>query len=205
MLTAPACTLIVCHACDLVHRREGIVDGARMRCVRCRAELYRTSAAGMDTAIALAVTALVLLLLSNAYPLVALQLNGSSRATTLLGAALGLYRQGYVPIAALVLLTTVLIPLFQICGLLYVLVPLRARRPAPGRNRVFRTLTQLRPWAMSEVFLLGALVALVKLAALAQVIPGISLFAYGALMLALSALTSITPTEQFWRWTEVHR
>jgi len=195
-------SLIVCHACDLVHRRDVIMDKARVRCVRCRAELYRTNSASIDTAIALAVTAAVLLLLSNAYPLVALQLNGSVRATTLMGAAIGLYDQGYAPVAALVLLTTLLVPLFQISGLLYVLVPLRANRRAPGQNELFRALTYLRPWAMTEVFMLGALVALVKLSALAEVIPGVSLFSYGALMLALSALTSITPTEQFWRWVD---
>jgi paraquat-inducible protein A len=195
-------SLIVCHACDLVHRRDVILDKARVRCVRCRAELYRTNSANIDTAIALGVTAAVLLLLSNVYPLVALQLNGSARATTLVGAALGLYNQGYAPVAALVLLTTLLIPLFQISGLLYVLVPLRANRRAPGQNELFRALTHLRPWAMSEVFMLGALVALVKLAALAEVIPGVSLFSYGALMFTLSALTSITPTEQFWRWVD---
>jgi paraquat-inducible protein A len=195
-------SLIVCHACDLVHRRGAILEKARVRCVRCRAELYRTNSASIDTAIALAVTAAVLLLLSNAYPLVALQLNGSVRATTLVGAAIGLYNQGYAPVAALVLLTTLLVPLFQISGLLYVLVPLRAGRRAPGQNELFRALTRLRPWAMSEVFMLGALVALVKLSALAEVIPGVSLYSYGALMFALSALTSITPTEQFWRWVE---
>jgi len=195
-------SLIVCHACDLVHRRDAILDRARVRCVRCRAELYRTNSASIDTAIALAVTAAVLLLLSNVYPLVALQLNGSVRATTLMGAAIGLYDQGYAPVAALVLLTTLLVPLFQISGLLYVLVPLRANRRAPGQNELFRALTYLRPWAMTEVFMLGALVALVKLAALAEVIPGVSLYSYGALMLALSALTSITPMEQFWRWVD---
>jgi paraquat-inducible protein A len=194
--------LIVCHACDLVHRRDAIMDKARVRCVRCRAELYRTNSASIDTAIALAVTASVLLLLSNVYPLVALQLNGSIRATTLVGAAIGLYNQGYAPVAALVLVTTLLVPLFQISGMLYVLIPLRANRRAPGQNELFRALTHLRPWAMSEVFMLGALVALVKLAALAEVIPGVSLFSYGALMLTLSALTSVTPTEQFWRWVD---
>ncbi len=199
-------SVIVCHACDLVHRRDAIMDNARVLCVRCRAELYRTNSASIDTAIALAATAAILLLLSNAYPLVALQLNGSFRATTLVGAARGLYVQGYAPVAALVLATTVLVPLFQIAALLYVLVPLRRRNGrALGQNEVFRALTRLRPWAMSEVFMLGALVALVKLSALAQVIPGIALFAYGALMLALAALTSITPTEQFWRWVEGNR
>ena len=195
-------SLIVCHACDLVHRRDAILDKARVRCVRCRAELYRTNSASIDTAVALGVTAAVLLLLSNLYPLVALQLNGSVRATTLVGAAIGLYNQGYAPVAALVLLTTLLVPLFQIAGLLYVLIPLRANRRAPGQNELFRALTHLRPWAMSEVFVLGALVALVKLSALAEVVPGVSLYSYGALMLVLSALTSITPTEQFWRWVD---
>jgi paraquat-inducible protein A len=198
-------SVIVCHACDLVHRRDAIMDKARVLCVRCRAELYRTNSASIDTVIALAATAAILLLLSNAYPLVALQLNGSFRATTLVGAALGLYEQGYAPVAALVFVTTVLIPLFQIAALLYVLLPLRRNGRARGQNEVFRALTRLRPWAMSEVFMLGALVALVKLSALAQVIPGIALFAYGALMLTLAALTSITPTEQFWQWVEGNR
>ena len=178
------------------------MQDVRVRCVRCRAELYRTSSASIDTAIALALSAAVLLVLSNVYPLVVMQLNGTSRATTLLGAALALYRQGYLPVAVLVVLTTVLVPLFQITGLLYVLVPLRRKRRAPAQNELFRALTRVRPWAMSEVFMLGALVALVKLAALAEVIPGISLFSYGALMLTLSALTSITPTEQFWQWVD---
>jgi paraquat-inducible protein A len=194
--------VIVCHACDLVHRRGALVDGARVRCVRCRAELYRTTSAGIDTAIAMAVTALILLLLSNVFPLVALQLNGSTRTTTLLGAAHALYGQGYASIAALVLLTTVLIPLFQIGSLLCVLLPLRMARSAPLQSELFRLASRLRPWAMPEVFMLGALVALVKLAALARVVPGIALFAYGALMLTLAGLTSITPTEQIWRWIE---
>ena len=193
-------SMIVCHACDLVHLREAGHAHAILRCTRCRAELYRTRSAGIDAALALATTALVLLLLSNAYPLVELQLSGSRRQTTLIGAALGLYEQGYAPIAALVLITTVLIPFFQSLSLIYVLLPLRRHRRAAGQNPLFRVLTRLRPWAMSEVFMLGALVALVKLAAIAEVVPGIALFSYGASMLTLSALAAITPTEQFWLW-----
>jgi paraquat-inducible protein A len=195
-------SVIVCHACDLAHRGGAIIGHGRVRCVRCGAELYRTSGARLDLALALSITALMLLMLSNLYPLVELQLNGSTRTTTLLGSALGLYRQGYVSIAALVFLTTICVPLFQILALLYVLVPMRIGLQAPGQNELFRALVRLRPWAMPEVFMLGALVALVKLAAMAQVVPGISLFCYGALMMTLSGLTSITPTEQFWQWAE---
>jgi paraquat-inducible protein A len=197
-------SVIVCHACDLAHRLGTTQGKARVRCVRCRAELYRTTSARIDTVLALAATALTLLFLSNAFPLVELQLNGASRSTTLLGAAAGLYDQGYAPIAALVVATTLLVPLFQISTLLYVLVPLRKQRRARGQNELFRMLTRVRPWALPEVFMLGALVAVVKLAAMAHVIPGVALFAYGALMLTLAGLTSLTPTEQFWRWVEGH-
>jgi len=195
-------SVIVCHACDLAHGRDPVLPAARVRCVRCGAEMYRTNGASIDSAIALSLSAAVLLLLSNVYPMVTLELGGSFRATTLLGAALALYGQGYVPVAALVLVTSLLAPLFEIGALLYMLIPLRRRERAPGQNEVFRALSRIRPWAMSEVFMLGALVALVKLAALAHVIPGVSLFSYGALMLVLSALTSIAPGEQFWRWVE---
>jgi len=226
-------SLIVCHACDLVHRRSEVAaERARVRCVRCRAELYRTHSTSMDVAIALAASALVLLVLSNAYPLVTMEVNGSVRTATLMRAVWDMYLQGYVPVAVLVLLTTVLVPLFQISALLYLLISLRKNRrssgpayagrrsagprfaarrtaarrvaapPIAGRNELFRALTWLRPWAMPEVFMLGALVAMVKLSVMATVVPGIALFSYGTLMLMLAALTAITPAEQFWQWVE---
>lgn len=193
-------SVIVCHACDLAHRLDRIAPAARVRCVRCRAELYRTNAAGIDTAIALALTALVLFIIANAYPLVAFKVNGATRMTTLTGAALGLYDQGYAELAVLVIFTAVLVPLTQILAFLYVLVPARIGLRAPGQEALFRILTALRPWGMSEVFVLGAIVALVKLSAEAEVSPRIALIAYGLLMFTLTALTSVTPAEQFWRW-----
>jgi paraquat-inducible protein A len=194
--------LIVCPACDLAQRRATAPPGGRAHCARCRATLQRPENAAIDTAISWALCALVLLLLSNAYPLVAMQVNGSSRETTLAGAALGLYAQGYASLAALVFLTTVAAPLLQILTVLYVLIPLRRRRHAPGQNAVLRVLTRVRPWSFMEVFMLGALVALVRLAKFAHIEPGISLWSCVLLMLCLSALTSLTPPQQLWRWVE---
>jgi paraquat-inducible protein A len=177
----------------------------RTLCVRCGGLLQRAENGSIDTAIALAVTALVLFAFSNAYPLVAIQSNGAGRATTLMGAALGLYNQGHTLLACLVFFTTIAAPLFQITGLLYLLVPLRLRREAPGQDMVFRMLAQIRPWIFVEVFMLGALVALVRLAAFARVIPGVALWSCALLMFTLTALTSRTSPGQFWRWVEVRR
>ncbi len=193
-------SVIVCHACDLAHRLEGTAPGARVRCVRCRAELYRTSAAGVDAAIALAAASLVLFIIANLYPLVTFKVNGTTRMTTLTGAALGLYDQGYATLALLVLFTAMLVPLTQILAFLYVLVPVRLGFRAPAQETVVRALAALRPWGMPEVFLLGAIVSLVKLSAEAEVAPRVALIAYGLLMFLLAAMASVTPTEQIWQW-----
>ena len=192
----------VCPACDLAHRNITPVLSGRTRCARCRAPLHRPQDAAIDTAIALAVSALVLLWLANTYPLVAIHVNGSSRSTTLMGAALGLYGQGYETLAGLVFLTTIVNPLLQIVTLLYVLLPLRRRRNAYGQNTAIRLITRVRPWSFIEVFMLGSLVALVRLAKFAHVVPGLALLCCVLLMLCLSALTSVTSPEQLWRWVE---
>jgi paraquat-inducible protein A len=152
-----------------------------------------------------AACALVLLVLSNAYPLVAMQVNGSSRDTTLIGAALGFYAQGFKSLAALVFMTTVVVPLLQIVTLLYVFIPLRQRRRAFGEIAVVRLLMRVRTWNFMEVFMLGAIVALVRLSNFAHIAPGIALWSCALLMLCLSALSVITSPEQLWRWVERSR
>jgi paraquat-inducible protein A len=197
--------VIVCPSCDLAHRAGLEPASERTRCARCLASLQRPENGSIDMAIALSIVALVLFLLSNAYPLVAIHSNGSTRAATLIGAALGLYRQDHTGLAALVFITTVVGPFLQIAALLYLLIPLRRKRQAPGQNTVFRLLAQVRPWTFVEVFMLGALVALVRLAAFARVVPGVALWSCALLMLTLAALTSRTSPAQFWRWVERSR
>jgi paraquat-inducible protein A len=198
-------SVIVCPSCDLAHRVAVAAASEGTRCARCRAPLQRPENGDIDTAVALAICALVLFFLCNAYPLVTIQVNGTTRATTLLGAASGLYAQDHAGLAALVFMTTVLGPLLQIASLLYLLLPLRRGHEAPGQNTIFRLLAQVRPWTFVEVFMLGVLVALVRLSAYARVIPGVALWSCGLLMLTLAALTSRTTPGQFWRWVDGSR
>jgi paraquat-inducible protein A len=198
-------SIIVCPSCDLAHRVSMAPASEGTRCARCRAPLQRPENGNIDTAIALAICALVLFFLSNAYPLVEIQASGTMRATTLVGAALGLYAQGHTGLAALVFITTVAGPFLQIGCLLYLLLPLRGAREAPFQNTVFRLLAQARPWTFVEVFMLGVLVALVRLSAYARVIPGVALWSCVLLMFTLAALTSRTTPGQFWRWVDRNR
>jgi paraquat-inducible protein A len=194
--------VVLCPACDLAHRRSASLAREPMQCARCRALLQRPENAAIDTAIALALSATVLLVLANAYPLVIMHVNGSSRETTLIGAAAGLYAQGFGSLALLVGTTIIAIPLLEISALLYVLIPLRLGRRAFAQRTFLRVLARVRPWSFMEVFMLGALVASVRLSNFAEVTTGISLWCCLLLMLSLSALTNMTSPQQLWGWVE---
>lgn len=190
--------LLACHECDCLHRRGPPTRGTA-RCRRCGAVLYRHRPNSIAHALALYLTALILLVLTNTFPFMGFELSGQVRETHLISGTLELFQQGYWPLGTLVILTITIIPAIQISGYLAVLWPLHlGHTPAHGRL-LFRWMRAMRPWAMVEVYVLGVLVSLVKLASYATVIPGVALFSLGALMLALAAAASSLDPDTVWR------
>jgi paraquat-inducible protein A len=190
--------LIACHECDLLQRETVLADGGSARCRRCGAVLYRTSPPSLDWTLALTLAAMVLFAVANFYPIVGLSVNGNLVETTLFGAARILYLDGMWPLAGLVFVTTLLMPLLDMAAVLYILLPLWMGRTPRRPDVVLRLLRRVSPWGMIEVLILGMLVALVKLAAIASVVPGIALWAFGAVMLLLAAASAGFDTHDIW-------
>jgi paraquat-inducible protein A len=190
--------LIACHECDLLQREITLEPGGVARCVRCGAQLYRDRPDGLNRALACTVGALVMFGIANAFPIVGLDVQGVLVETTLLGAVRVLFTDGMWPLAALVLATSFLMPLAEMCTMAYLLLPLTLNRVPSGARTAFRALHAVKPWGMTEVLILGFLVALVKLAAIASVVPGISLFAFGAVMLLISGASASFDPRDAW-------
>jgi paraquat-inducible protein A len=197
--------LIACHECDLLQHETVLADGGVARCRRCNAELYRSRPDGLNRALAWTLAAIVLFVIANAFPIVGLSVNGDLVQTTLFGAARILYRDGMWPLAGLVLATTIVMPLLQMVTMTYLLLPLRFGRAPLHPEVMFRTLRLSEPWGMTEVLILGLLVALVKLAHIAGVVPGVALWAFGAVMLALAAVSSAFDPREFWEQVSAAR
>ena len=199
----PKKIIIACHECDLLHRLGPIPQGTIARCTRCGSVLLRRRAKSLERTLALNITGLILFSLANAFPFLAMTLEGQYRQIVLLTGIRELYRQGMPEIALLVLLTTFVSPLLHLSGLLYVLLPLKLGTLTPAIWRVFRWVRNLQPWSMLEVFMLGILVALVKLADIADVVPGISLYCFLALIYVLAAITATLDPNSVWeKWWE---
>jgi len=168
--------LIACHECDALQRIQDLPEGASARCVDCGALVYRHPAGDLDRPLALLLAAFVFYLLGNSFPLLTLDIGGLVRDTTLAGAAFALYQADMLVLATLLLVTTVLAPGMLILGSLYMLTALHFRLALPGRRAMLTTLSHLRTWEMADVFILGVLVAMVKLTADAETLVGAGLY-----------------------------
>lgn len=191
--------LIACEGCDALYQRPHLRSRELARCPRCDTLLERGWGRAHERLLPLTVACLVLFAIANLFPIVEIEVQGLRSETTLAGAVLQLTRGGMSEVGVLVLATTILFPLSQLCILFYLLVPitLRGLRPA-GFNILVRAMQVLRPWGMIEVFLLGVLVAIVKLSGMARVLPGAALWAFMGLTVLLTAVLAFEP-KAFWR------
>ncbi|MFO7716850.1 paraquat-inducible protein A [Desulfosarcina sp.] len=190
--------LIACHECDLLHRMQPLPEKSKARCSRCRAVLYAHHPQSLDRSLACAITGLLLLFISNIYPFLSLESQGTILETTLITGTIILSQQSMAGVALLVLLTSMLVPCMMLAALVYVLWPIRRGYRLPASRHVFRLALCLRPWSMTEVFLLGILVSVVKLAKMATIIPGTALFSFLALVFVLAAVGAFLDPHGIW-------
>lgn len=187
-----------CHECDALQRAVPLQSGGMARCWRCGAVLYRRRRYGMDATLALTLAAAVLFVVANAFPLVGMEIQGQTHVTSLWGAVHSLWDQDVPLLALLVLVTTIVVPACDLGAILWLLVPLSLGRRPPGGALVLRALLAIRPWGMVEVFMLGVLVALVKLAHIASVLPGVALWSFGALIVLFAAAAATFDDDLAW-------
>lgn len=189
---------VACHDCDLLFPAPRLRKGEEASCPRCGATLFERKGYGFDYSLALALTSLILFLLANFNTLLRMKIGGRVQSGAIITGVQELYHQGFWQIAALVLVVSILAPLAKILCVFYVLAPLRFNFRLPKAKLVFRMFELLSPWAMTEVYMLGILVAFVKLKDLATIEVGIALYSFAALILFMALTDSSLDDHEIW-------
>ena len=193
---------IACHECDLIHDIPSMPNRAAAVCVRCGCVLFRAKTDSIDRTLAWTFAGLVLYAVAVSFPFLAMKNGPISNETGLLTGIEFLYRQGIIPLAALVLLTCVLIPLIQMLGLLYIFIPLKLNFRVKYAIPVFRLFKHIKPWSMMEIYMLGILVSIVKLGKMATIVPGLAVIAFGILIFVLNFALSAVDEHMVWEKLE---
>ncbi|WP_085786753.1 paraquat-inducible protein A [Ketogulonicigenium robustum] len=196
--------LIACPHCDaLYHVRQVPAKGERAVCARCHAVLIAPKRKAGMIIIMLAVTVLILVIGALTFPFMSISAAGFSNQTTLIGVALS-FPSGFLSAVSLIFLAAVIfLPLLRAALIIYVLTPVVFDKPPlEGAVPAFRWSETLRPWAMSEIFVMGCAVALVKVTDLADVHLGAAFWMFAVLCVVTTVQDAFMSRWMVWQSIE---
>ena len=196
---------IACPDCDLLQRLPDLPPGGKARCPRCGSTLATQTIDSLDRALALTLTAAIVFIVANTSPLMGLSAVGRQASTTIIGGAYQMWLQGQEITAVIVAFCAVIAPAGYILFMLTVLLAVRRPPAPPWVGEMLRWAHSMQPWSMSEVMMLGILVALIKIAELATVEAGIGMYAVGALIVLFPAIMVTFDPREVWKRVRVGR
>jgi paraquat-inducible protein A len=144
----------------------------------------------------LLVAAIILYLPANLYPIITVIRFGRGEPSTILNGVIELVQAGMIPLAILVFLASITVPLLKLLGLTAMLIMThdRSGRALRERTRLYRLIESVGRWSMIDVFMLTTLVALVHMGFIATVLPGPGAVAFAAVViLTMLAARSFDP------------
>jgi paraquat-inducible protein A len=187
---------IACTACEL------LVTGARAGaiCPRCEATLHHRKPYSFRVTAALVAAAFMLYVPANALPVLTLVSLGNEQSNTILTGVLELIHNRLWPLALIVFLASIVVPLLKLCGLTWMLLATVQGSPRTlvARTRFFRFIDTVGSWSNIDVFVASVLVGLLQFGAIAQARAGAGLVAFAAVVVLTMIATRTFDTRLMW-------
>jgi len=167
---SPAPEKLVCPDCGAVCLNVPLKPYEELRCGRCKRLIRKASGDHTLQAVwALSTTGLFLALLANIQPILTFDVEGNTQSPIILTGIIGLFAQGYSPVAVLVFFGAIAGPILYLISVWYVAASCTLRKTWPGVTKILRLAEHLSAWNLIPVYAVAILVAVVKLDMLGQV------------------------------------
>lgn len=173
---APGEPMLGCDVCELVVPEKAAVrigppGRHQLQCPRCADRLHRRKPRSLERTWALVLAALIFYVPANLYPVMTVTSLGQTQSDTIFSGVVFLFEHGMLPLAAILFIASIFVPLLKLLILIFLLVSVQARsrwRPR-DRTRLYRITEAIGRWSMVDVYVVTILVALVHLGNLASI------------------------------------
>lgn len=194
--------ITACDQCDTLYSLEVHERGQRLRCVQCGCVIINAHEQGVGRLMAASCSALFMLVFASAFPFLSFSSSGASRSITLFDLVGVLIQQDFLMLGILISLALFVFPVIYLVSVVFLVVSFRYAILKPFFQGYFiRWIVALQPWLMLDVFLIGALVALIKMDSFADVRFDLSFFAF--CVYALLLLKTVSLIDRRWLWRQV--
>ncbi len=166
-----------CHTCGLLVK---LPTRGHVHCPRCGSAVHLRKPNSLQLTWALLITAIIAYIPANLYPVMTVVSLGASQSDTIMSGVIYLLLHGDWPLALIVFVASVLVPLLKIVVLVYLLLSVGrdSRLRQAQRTRLYRLVELVGRWSMVDIFVVSLLAALVQVGALATIEPGVGAIAF---------------------------
>lgn len=203
MVRAKDLGLASCHTCGLLQKPPA---HGRSHCPRCGSLVHIRKPGSVRLTWALLLTAMIAYLPANLFPVMTVVSLGRTQSDTIFSGVVYLLTHGDWPLALIVFVASIMVPLLKIVALLYLLLSVQRRTPLrrTPRARLYRLVELVGRWSMVDIFVVALLAALVQAGALATIEPGVGAVAFTTVVvLTMLAALSFDP-RLIWDHEERH-
>ena len=188
MSSAREMGLVTCTGCASVWPAE------ETRCGRCGGHLVSRQPNSLQWVWAFWITGLLCYVPANMYPMLVTSTLAGTEANTIVGGAIEIAAHGEIPIAAIVLIASVVIPVAKFLAIAYLAISVQrgSESRMHSRQHLYEVVEFIGRWSMIDVFVVAVLSALVQLSVVASIHPGPA-----ALTFALSVIFTMLSARSF--------
>ena len=131
------------------------------------------------------ITAAIMYLPANLLPVMKTTTFGSTQADTIMSGVVYFLKHGDWPLALIIFVASVLVPLRKMIALVYLLLTVQRKSPLRKnqRTRLYRITELVGRWSMVDVFVVALLAALVQVGELATIEPAAGAVAFASVVI----------------------
>ncbi len=196
VVTAINADMLRCRTCELLCRLPGPEKTRHLACPRCGEHLHARQPASLTRTWALLLAAYILYIPANIFPIMKVTTLGQSQTDTILSGVLYFIQTGSWPIALVIFIASIFIPLLKLVILSFLLISIQIKsswRPR-DRTRLYRMIESIGRWSMVDIYVVTLMVAIVKIGAIASVEAGPAAVYFAAVVvLTMMAAMSFDP------------
>jgi paraquat-inducible protein A len=178
--TALAQGFVRCHDCGSLSKQTNKTS----HCPLCGSQLHSRLPNSFQRTAALLLSSFSLYIPANIFPIMTYTKLGVGEPHTIIGGIISLIQGDMVPIAMLVLVASILVPMLKLLGISLLLLNIHYRwqNHAKKWTIMYRVIAFVGRWSMLDIFMISILVALVDMGGVAKVIAGPAATAFAAVV-----------------------
>jgi paraquat-inducible protein A len=186
--------VIGCDTCFFINSATNVI------CSRCGDPIRHRKPNSLTRTAALLLAAVIFYIPSNVFPVISVTRFGRTTSYTIYGGLKELATSGLWPLALIVFIASMAIPLFKIASLSYLLLQTRSRsiRSLRARTGLYRIIELIGRWSMVDAFVVSVLVALVRFGWVATITAQVGIIYFTAVVILTLLATQTFDPRLMW-------